>query len=64
MAERIGNVLYWIGCGAAVIMVLLGIAGYISDTSTSAIFILVFCFVCALVSWLIGRALLYVLAAR
>jgi hypothetical protein len=64
MAGRIGNVLYWLGCIVAGLLVLVGIAGYFADSSSSAIFVLGFCFVCALVSWLIGRALLYVLAAR
>jgi hypothetical protein len=66
MAARIGNVIYWFGCIIAAFFVLAGVAEYIAEGSSrggEGVFILVVFLVFGFVSWLIGRALRYILSA-
>ncbi len=64
LLERLGNVLYWLGTGIAVlffgISILIAFAGEGEQRWFSAIMAAVF----AVASWGIGRALRYVLAGR
>jgi hypothetical protein len=65
MAERIGNVLYWLGCIIAVLVSGLGIFLYVVEghgRSDGLIMLIIF-LVLATVPWLIGRAFRYVLSA-
>lgn len=65
MAARIGNVIYWFGCAVAALAVLAGLAEYFAEGNRSdGIAVTVGFFVAALIFWLIGRAVLYILAAR
>jgi len=64
MLERLGNVLYWLGCAGAAVVV--GVSALIvSDAphpiSTTAWIAI---FVAAFLIWLTGRAIRYVLAGR
>lgn len=61
MAARLGDVLYWIGCGIAVFFVLIFIL-VASNSGPDAPFYLGVYAVLAIVSWLIGRACRYILA--
>jgi hypothetical protein len=66
MAARIGNVIYWLGCIIAALFVLAGVAEYIAEGSSrggEGVLILVVFLVLGFVSWLIGRALRYILSA-
>jgi hypothetical protein len=64
MAERLGNVLYALGCIAAgaVMALWLLIAWQATDMRGIAVFI--FAAVIAIALWLIGKACRYVLAGR
>jgi hypothetical protein len=66
MAGRIGNVLYWLGCALAALTIAAGVALYVSEgqSRSDGIGIFIGFLVAAAVVWVIGRALLYVLAAR
>jgi hypothetical protein len=66
MAARIGNVLYWLGCILAALTAAAGVAVYAVEGHGrgDGIGILIGFLVAAIIPWLIGRALLYVLAAR
>jgi hypothetical protein len=66
MAARIGNVLYWLGCIVAALIVMGGIAVYVVEGHgrSDGIGVTIGFFVVAFIAWLIGRALLYVLSAR
>jgi hypothetical protein len=77
MAARLGNVLYWLGCGLAAIFALL-IVMVVLNPSTSSYAIVVFnpgiyddrfymivaLAVMAVMAWLIGRACRYILADK
>ncbi len=64
MAERIGNVLYWLGCIAAALTVLMGLGIYFADGMKNDNLILTgFFFILAVILWVIGRACLYILSA-
>lgn len=65
MIERLGRVLYWVACGVAVLSLLLAAwstfaAFYFGEGGFVAVGAAVF----ALAIWLVGRAILYVLAAK
>jgi hypothetical protein len=64
VAARLGNVLYWLGCGIAAIFVLLTIViamspGFFGD---AIVFYSFLSGIIAVLSWLAGRACRYVLA--
>jgi hypothetical protein len=60
MLERLGNVLYWTGCGAAGLTALVGFLVVHKDHSDAGEFI--FFAVVAGGFWLVGRALQYILS--
>ena len=61
---RLGNVLYWAATAVAIVLVVLAVLAYFTATGTGALqsALLIVAFV-GLV-WLIGLAILYVLAGR
>jgi hypothetical protein len=68
MAERLGDVLYWLGCVVAILLAA-GAAWVLLDTRNSrpemiAPGFIAFVFAPAVVVWLVGRACRYVLAGR
>ena len=66
MAERIGNVLYWLGCIVAGLTALLGVGIYLAEgqNKNDGLMVMGFVFVFAFIAWLIGRACRYILAGR
>jgi hypothetical protein len=60
-AQRLGDVLYWFGCGIAVVALGSGVYVFI-DTNASGLLIVFG--VAAVVIWLIGRAFRYVLSGE
>jgi hypothetical protein len=65
MAERVGNVLYWLGCIVAGLTVLLGVGVFFaSQNQREGLSVMAFVFVFAFIAWLVGRACRYVLAGR
>jgi hypothetical protein len=66
MAGRIGNVLYWLGCALAALTIAAGVALYVGEghTRSDGVGVLIGFVLIAAVVWAVGRALLYVLAAR
>lgn len=68
MAARVGQVLYWIGCGIAVLLLVpsgcLVVTAVDHGLSSSGWFFLVLTTGAAVLAWAIGRALLYILAGR
>ncbi len=63
MIERLANVLYWIGCGAAALVV--GLAVVMAIVSPpEAVFFLIAGAIAGALAWLLGRAARYVLAGR
>lgn len=66
MAERVGNVLYWLGCIIAALIAIAGIYVYIMEglSRSDGLAITGGFFVAAFVPWLIGRACRYILAGR
>jgi hypothetical protein len=67
MAARLGNVLYWIGCiVAALILLYDGVLLSLEEPTQLArdFSVFVFIAIAALVVWLIGRACRYVLSGR
>jgi hypothetical protein len=65
MIERLGNLIYWLGCGAAVLwLVLLGTKIYtdgLSHRPTDDVFVLL---VPPAVFWLVGRGAKYLFAGK
>src|SRR5262245_12846170 len=65
MLARLGNVLYWLGCIAAVVIVgFAGIVYFSEGQRPSDLPVVVVLGVIAAVAWLIGRACRYVLAGN
>jgi hypothetical protein len=67
VAVRLGNVLYWTGCGLAGLIVLLGVVLYFGVDPTSAAgrspgLILLVAGAIAFLVWLVGRAARYIMA--
>lgn len=65
MAARLGNVVYWLGCGlaslsllAAVLMVVITLQGPILRLAEAALLTVI-----GIVCWLVGRAFRYILAS-
>ena len=60
MLERLGLVLYWLGCGTAVVLALLAIVLFTGNEAgklASAVLLLA-----AFLVWLLGRALRFILS--
>jgi hypothetical protein len=66
MMTRIGNVLYWLACIIAGLIAILGVYVYIMEghSKNDGVAVTAGFFVAAFVAWLIGRAALYIFAAR
>lgn len=66
MIDRLGHVLYWAGCGIAIIVAIGGIAIVAaSERNPQAIGIVLTSFgLCAAACWLAGRACLYVFSGK
>ena len=68
MAARLGNVVYWLGCIVAALFALAALAVVLplfygqALTATDAYFYLILYITGAVGSWLLGRAVRYVLA--
>ncbi len=61
MIARLGNVLYWAACGAAVLLGALGAFEFFVHKDSEAIVVFA---VLGLLVWLVGRACRYILAGR
>jgi len=63
MIERFGQIIYWLGCGIGILSALL--VGYllVAGNENYLIGVTFFTFV-GVACWLLGRAVLYVLAGR
>ncbi len=57
---RLGNVLYWLGCGLAFAVLALG--GIMANADKEGIYIVTTAMVAAVLVWLVGRACRYVLS--
>jgi hypothetical protein len=68
MVERLANVIYWLGCSVAVIFViwaaLLTWASYLPGSDTSNLIVVVVILISAVLIWLIGRTIRYILTGR
>ena len=64
MLERLGNVLYWVATGVAVIALGFGIALAIQPNAYNPTGLVLFGAAIGLVVWLFGRACRYILAGR
>lgn len=66
MLERLGNVLYWLGCTVAMLIALFAVGMYMAEAHSRAdgLFVTGFILAFALAAWLTGRALRYILAGR
>lgn len=63
MAERLGDVLYWVGCLAAALLAA-GAFWVLAQTGDQRPGFIAFVSAPALVAWLLGRACRYVLSGR
>jgi hypothetical protein len=61
---RLGNVLYWAATAVAIVLVVLAVLAYFTATGTGALQSALLIVAFAGLVWLIGRAILYVLAGR
>jgi hypothetical protein len=63
MAARIGNVLYWLGCIVAALILIADVAIYFGEgrAHSDGVVFVVF-LIAAIISWGIGRAARYILA--
>ncbi|OYD82527.1 hypothetical protein CHT98_20225 (plasmid) [Azospirillum brasilense] len=59
MLGRLGQVIYWAGCGLCVIFLALSMAALFDEEELTVVTVPI-----AIGSWLLGRASLYVLAGR
>ena len=68
MLERLGNVLYWLGCGVAALLLILGAVEFVAMEGPNhwrdgaGIFVL--CAVAAFIALFFGRASRYFLAGK
>jgi len=60
---RVGEVIYWAGCGLSTLFGIGGVWGLFFGSSERWL-IFFFCLIPAFIVWLIGRAILYILNAR
>ena len=61
MAARLGNVLYWLACVGAVLALVLAVVVAVNPGANAQLWIGVYT-AAAVVIWLVGRAVRYVLA--
>jgi hypothetical protein len=64
MAERLGQTLYWVVCVIAGLFVILGAYFSVTDPDGYAWGSLLVCLTFAGATWLLGRSILFALAAR
>lgn len=64
MASRLGQVIYWAGCVIAAVAIGLGILAASIRGGPDQIAIVAALFIAAVLAYLIGRGVLYVLAGR
>jgi hypothetical protein len=64
MLARLGNVLYWLASAIAIALVIFAAFAYYTATGSGALEGALFIVAFAGLVWLIGRAILYVLAGR
>ena len=62
MAARLGNVLYWAGCGIALLFVALAASQWFVAPHPNQTFVMIASLIMAAIAWLVGRAIRYVLA--
>jgi uncharacterized membrane protein YvlD (DUF360 family) len=62
MTARLGNVLYWLGCIVAALVMVLGVAEYVMEghSRSDGVWIFLGFIVVAFIAWIIGRACRYV----
>lgn len=63
VVQRLGNVLYWVGTGTAVLIVICGVAAVVTGARAAGTLMLVSLIAAALI-WGIGRAACYILSGR
>ncbi len=63
MLAWLGDILYWLGCGIGVLFLAVGVASLVWGEGDRTILIM-FGFMMAVLSWLAGWALRYVLTGR
>jgi hypothetical protein len=61
---QLGNVLYWAAAAVAIVLVVLAVLAYFTATGRGALQSALLIVAFAGLVWLIGRAILYVLAGR
>ena len=64
MAERLGKVLYWTGCAAAIVVAGFFVLAAVNSDIGDWWFMMAFGAACAVGCWVLGRALKYILAGR
>jgi hypothetical protein len=64
MAARLGDVIYWLGCGIAIISIAAAVVLAIYGVKPDKHILIIIFSVGALVIWLIARACRYILAGR
>ena len=64
MVKRLGNVLYWLGCGIAVVWLVVCVVAIIYDTSINVVMFTTLALIISILIWLIGRACRYVLSGN
>ena len=62
--ERLGEILYWIGCAIAVVVVVWGAIFCFSDSNSDDPYLFSLVAVGAFSIWVIGRALRYILSDK
>lgn len=65
MVARLGQVLYWLATFIAIVTVAIAVSvPFVEGWNSSSLWLMAIVFAIALASWLLGRAVLYVLAGR
>jgi len=64
MIERLGNVLYWLGCTIAGLLAIGGIFAGLHESAGHGWMTFAFFEVAALLAWLAGRAFRYILSGK
>jgi hypothetical protein len=66
MLERLGNILYWLGCGLATLITALGVyLGFDENTGAGrGWMVFAFCAVVAILFWLVGRGCRYLFSGK
>jgi uncharacterized BrkB/YihY/UPF0761 family membrane protein len=62
MLSKLGNALYWLGCGMALALFFVSLYVYLTDATPLGIAMAIAIAVTAVVVWLLGRAFRYVLS--